>query len=173
MKRNRMYAMIAGAIAAGLATGIAIAQAPEDAVDPGCPPDVRDAIAAAGELGVDRGFRVIRSQETGIREPAPLLDLGCIADLFSIPYAGLLSPPTSSLADLLRLLQRRVCAGARQAYRESVSRDFHRTVFRRRTLLPGLRAPVEAVPRRRTGTESDNRSGGGSMRTILGGGASP
>ena len=167
MSRNRLavaavaaLALMAPALAGLSLMSRASAQAPASAIagpgsaDPRCDPQVREALAANAERGVEDELAIIRHPDQGIRDPDSILDFSCIADLFDYRAFDLLFDPAGALEDILDLARRRICAAARDAYRSYLGRTLDSTIYtvparrlpgldvdwRRRNVLGGVRA---------------------------------
>ena len=153
--------------AAALALALLAPPAAAAGGDPACDPGVRRALAESARAGVEREVAIVRHPEQGIRDPDSILDFSCIEDLFDYSSFDLLFDPGRK--DLLGLLQRRVCAAARKAYRRYLGRDLDAAVYTGRAArLPGLAAvpePGSAPPR--AGAAA---GGAARFRSIVGGG---
>ena len=110
-----------------------------------CPPDVERALAESARAGVERDVAILRHPDQGIRDPDSILDFSCVGDLFDFRRFDILFDPGRSMADLLGLVQRRICALAREAYRGYLGRPLDAAFYTARTpLLPGLE-PVGTI----------------------------
>ena len=79
-------------------------------------------------------------------DPDSILDFSCLDDLFDFRSFDILFDPGRSMADLLGLVQRRICSAARKAYRGYVGRPLDAAPYTARTpRLPGL-DPSTAYP---------------------------
>ncbi len=109
--------------------------------DPACDPAVASALEAEAAAGVEAEFLVIRDPESGIREPMSILDFSCITDMFNYRAYDIFFDPGRAMDEIMGLLDRRICAAAREAYRDAIGRpstpDFIRDIRR----LPGVRVP--------------------------------
>ena len=112
-----------------------------------CAPEVEQALVEGARIGVERDAAVVRHPDQGIRDPDSILDFSCLDDLFDFRRFDTLFDPGRSLADLLGLVQRRICAAAPEAYRSYIGRPLDDAVYTARTvLLPGL-DPVGTIER--------------------------
>ena len=131
--------------------------------DAACDPGVRQALAESARAGVERDVAIVRHPEQGIRDPDSILEFSCIEDLFDYRSFDILFDPGRK--DLLGLLQRRVCAVAREAYRRYAGRHLDAAVYTARAArLPGLAAvpePGSAPPRTGDAARFRNVVGGG------------
>ena len=110
-----------------------------------CPPEVERALAESARAGVERDVAILRHPDQGIRDPDSILDFSCVDDLFDFRRFDILFDPGRGMADLLGLLQRRICALAREAYRGYLGRPLDAAFYTAHTpRLPGL-DPVGAV----------------------------
>ena len=123
-----------------LAQSRARAQAPAPAaLEAGCDPGIREALAASAARGVEQDLVVIRNPDQGIRDPDSILDFSCLEDLFNYRAFNVLFDPGRALEEILGLAQRRVCEIARNAYRDYVGRALDASVYTSRLpRLPGL-----------------------------------
>ncbi len=104
-----------------------------------CAPEVERALAEGALIGVERDVAVLRHPDQGIRDPDSILDFSCLDDLFDFRRFDMLFDPGRGMADLLGLVQRRICAAAREAYRGYVGRHLDAALYTARTpRLPGL-----------------------------------
>ena len=103
--------LIAGALLLGVEAGKAQGP-PGDA----CDPEIRQGLMENAAAGVQGDLAVIRNPDQGIRNPDSILDLSCLEELFDFGGFDLFYDPGASMQDLLGLLQRQVCAVARNAY---------------------------------------------------------
>ena len=117
-----------------------LAQAPPPAaLEAGCDPGIRDALASSAARGVEQDLAVIRNPDQGIRDPDSILDFSCLEDLFNYRAFNVLFDPGRALEELLGLAQRRVCEIARNTYRGYVGRTLDASVYTSRLpRLPGL-----------------------------------
>ena len=118
-----------------------------------CAPEVERALIDGARMGVERDVAVLRHPDQGIRDPDSILDFSCLDDLFDFRRFDILFDPGRSMSDLLGLVQRRICAAAREAYRGYVGRPLNAALYTpsggdtaRIPRLPGL-GPVGAVER--------------------------
>ena len=117
------------------------AAAGEDGAGADCPPEVEQALADSARAGVERDVAILRHPDQGIRDPDSILDFSCLDDLFDFRRFDILFDPGRGMADLLGLVQRRICAAAREAYRGYVGRPLDAALYTVRTpRLPGLGA---------------------------------
>ena len=149
-------------------TLLAAPAAAAGAGDPACDPGVRQALAESAHAGVGRDVAIVRHPQQGIRDPDSILDFSCIEDLFDYRSFDILFDPGRGMDDLLGLLQRRVCAVARQAYRRYVGRHLDAAVYTAQaTRLPGLgAAPMHRTEPPRMGAAADDAA---RFRNIVGG----
>ena len=127
-----------------------LAQAPPPAaLEAGCDPGIREALAASAARGVEQDLAVIRNPDQGIRDPDSILDFSCLEDLFNYRAFNVLFDPGRALEEILGLAQRRVCEIARNTYRGYVGRTLDASVYTSR--LPGLH--------RLPGLDTDARNG--------------
>ena len=119
---------------------LALAQAPTPAaLEAGCDPGIREALAASAARGVEQDLAVIRNPDQGIRDPDSILDFSCLDDLFNYRAFNVLFDPGRALEEILGLAQRRVCEIARNTYRGYVGRTLDASVYTsRQPRLPGL-----------------------------------
>ena len=106
-----------------------------------CAPEVERALAEGARIGVERDAAVLRHPDRGIRDPDSILDFSCLDDLFDYRRFDMLFDPGRGMADLLGLVQRRICAAAREAYRGWLGRPLDGALHAA-PRLPGL----DAVP---------------------------
>ena len=112
-----------------------------------CAPEVERALIEGARMGVERDVAVLRHPDQGIRDPDSILDFSCLDDLFDFRRFDILFDPGRSMSDLLGLVQRRICAAARQAYRGYLGRPLDSALYTARTpRLPGL-DPVRTMDR--------------------------
>ena len=143
---TRRAVLLAAAIALVLCSLPAMA---DDRTDGGaeCAPEVERALAEGARIGVERDVAVLRHPDQGIRDPDSILDFSCLDDLFDFRRFDILFDPGRSMADLLGLVQRRICAAAREAYRGYIGRPLDEALYTARIpRLPGL-DPVRALER--------------------------
>ena len=145
--RSWMVALfVLGALTAALpfaATAQELAEGPatDGMAEPGCDPEVRQALADSAEFGVLQDVVVIRNPDQGIRDPVSILDFSCIEDLFNYRSYNILFDPGAALEGILDLANRRICAAAREVYRQYVGRPLDASVYTSRIpRLPGLDA---------------------------------
>ena len=139
--------------------------------DAACDPGVRQALAESARAGVERDVAIVRHPEQGIRDPDSILEFSCIEDLFDYRSFDILFDPGRK--DLLGLLQRRVCAVAREAYRRYVGRHPDAAVYTARAArLPGLgAAPMRRTEPNRAGNAAGDTAGDAArFRNVVGGG---
>ena len=143
---TRRAALLAAALALALWSAPAMAEegAASDAV---CAPEVERALAEGARIGVERDVAVLRHPDQGIRDPDSILDFSCLDDLFDFRRFDILFDPGRGMADLLGLVQRRICAAAREAYRGYVGRHLDTALYTARTpRLPGLDPGPRSFP---------------------------
>ena len=132
----------AASLAAVLALSLWSAPAPADAeahAGADCAPEVERALAEGARIGVERDVAVLRHPDQGIRDPDSILDFSCTGDLFDFRRFDMLFDPGRGMADLLGLVQRRICAAAREAYRGYLGRPLDAALYTARVpRLPGL-----------------------------------
>ena len=135
---NRCAALIAAVLALSLwSPALAADDAGGAAAD--CAPGVERALAEGARIGVERDVAVLRHPDQGIRDPDSILDFSCLDDLFDFRRFDMLFDPGRSMSDLLGLVQRRICAAARQAYRGYLGRPLDVAFYTARMpRLPGL-----------------------------------
>ncbi len=110
-----------------------------------CAPEVERALIEGARMGVERDVAVLRHPDQGIRDPDSILDFSCLDDLFDFRRFDILFDPGRSMSDLLGLVQRRICAAAREAYRGYVGRPLNAALYTARIpRLPGL-GPVHVI----------------------------
>lgn len=155
--------------AAALASALFAAPAAAGGGDAACDPGVRQALAESARAGVERDVAIVRHPGQGIRDPDSILEFSCIEDLFDYRSFDILFDPGRNMGDLLGLLQRRVCAVAREAYRRYAGRHLDAAVYTARAdRLPGLGAvPVRRAEPSRAGGVT---GGAARFRTVVGGG---
>ena len=104
-----------------------------------CAPEVERALAEGARIGVERDVAVLRHPDQGIRDPDSILDFSCTDDLFDFRRFDILFDPGRGMTDLLGLVQRRICAVAREAYRGYLGRPLDAALYTARIpRLPGL-----------------------------------
>ena len=141
---TRAAVLLAAALALALWPAPAGADG-EAAAGADCAPEVEQALAAGARIGVERDVAILRHPDQGIRDPDSILDFSCLEDLFDFRSFDILFDPGRSMADLLGLVQRRICSAAREAYRGYVGRPLDAALYTARTpRLPGL-DPVQAL----------------------------
>ncbi len=146
--------LLAGVLALALSLWPAEASAAGEvgAAGADCAPEVERALIDGARMGVERDVAVLRHPDQGIRDPDSILDFSCLDDLFDFRRFDILFDPGRSMSDLLGLVQRRICAAAREAYRGYVGRPLDVALYTARIpRLPGL-GPVRAI-------ESTGRAG--------------
>ena len=151
----------------------ALAQAPPPAaLEAGCDPGIREALAASAARGVEQDLAVIRNPDQGIRDPDSILDFSCLEDLFNYRAFDVLFDPGGALEEILGLAQRRVCEIARNTYRGYVGRTLDASVYTSRLpRLPGLhRLPGLDTDARNGNILQDSGVNAERFRGILGGG---
>ena len=151
----------------------ALAQAPPPAaLEAGCDPGIREALAASAARGVEQDLAVIRNPDQGIRDPDSILDFSCLEDLFNYRAFNVLFDPGRALEEILGLAQRRVCEIARNTYRGYVGRTLDASVYTSRLpRLPGLhRLPGLDTDARNSNILQDSGVNAERFRSILGGG---
>ena len=112
-----------------------------------CAPEVEQALMEGARIGVERDVAVLRHPDQGIRDPDSILDFSCLDDLFDFRRFDILFDPGRSMSDLLGLVQRRICAAAREAYRGYIGRPLDAALYTARIpRLPGL-DPIGDVER--------------------------
>ena len=133
-------ALLAPALASVPGVSPVLAQAPPPAaLEAGCDPGIREALAASAARGVEQDLAVIRNPDQGIRDPDSILDFSCVEDLFNYRAFNVLFDPGRALEEILGLAQRRVCEIARNTYRGYVGRTLNASVYTSRLpRLPGL-----------------------------------
>ena len=132
----------------------------EDGAESGaeCAPEVEQALAEGARIGVERDVAVLRHPDQGIRDPDSILDFSCLDDLFDFRRFDMLFDPGRGMADLLGLVQRRICAAAREAYRGYVGRHLDASLYTARSLrLPGLDPAGDSQRAIRAGNAERNR----------------
>ena len=150
-----------------------LAQAPPPAaLEAGCDPGIREALAASAARGVEQDLAVIRNPDQGIRDPDSILDFSCLEDLFNYRAFNVLFDPGRALEEILGLAQRRVCEIARNTYRDYVGRTLDASVYTSRLpRLPGLhRLPGLDTDARNGNILRDSGVNAERFRGILGGG---
>ena len=143
-------ALLAPLLAPASGASPALAQAPPPAaLEAGCDPEIREALAASAARGVEQDLAVIRNADQGIRDPDSILDFSCLEDLFNYRAFNVLFDPGRALEEILGLAERRVCEIARNTYRDYVGRTLDASVYTSRLpRLPGLQPPAGARYRR-------------------------
>ena len=140
---NRRALLLAGVLALSLNTAEAAGGEGDGAAD--CAPEVERALIEGARIGVERDVAVLRHPDQGIRDPDSILDFSCLDDLFDFRRFDMLFDPGRSMSDLLGLVQRRICAAARQAYRGYLGRPLDSALYTARMpRLPGL-DPVRSM----------------------------
>ena len=136
------------------------------ALEAGCDPGIREALAASAARGVEQDLVVIRHPDQGIRDPDSILDFSCLEDLFNYRAFNVLFDPGRALEEILGLAQRRVCEIAKNAYRDYVGRALDASVYTSRLpRLPGLDVDIRNGNILKDGGVRTER-----FRGILGGG---
>ena len=157
MKPRRALRFVAPALAAVLWAAAASAQAPAadaggpGAADPRCDPQVQAALAESAEQGVEDDIAIVRHPDQGIRDPDSILDFSCITDLFDYRAFDILFDPVGALDDILDLARRRICAAARDAYRNYLGRVLDPAVY----TVPARRLPGLDIDWRRRNVFDD------------------
>lgn len=132
-----------------------------------CAPEVERALIEGARMGVERDVAVLRHPDQGIRDPDSILDFSCLDDLFDFRRFDILFDPGRGMADLLGLVQRRICAAAREAYRGYVGRHLDASLYTARSLrLPGLDPAGDSQRAIRAGNAERDR-GVPSYRRVL------
>ena len=135
---NRRAALVAAVLALSLWQP-AFAAGETDAAGDDCAPEVEQALIEGARIGVERDVAVLRHPGQGIRDPDSILDFSCLDDLFDFRRFDILFDPGRSMSDLLGLVQRRICAAARDAYRGYLGRPLDAAHYTARIpRLPGL-----------------------------------
>ena len=166
-------ALLAPVLASVPGVSPALAQAPPPAaLEAGCDPGIREALAASAARGVEQDLAVIRNPDQGIRDPDSILDFSCLEDLFNYRAFNVLFDPGRALEEILGLAQRRVCEIARNTYRGYVGRTLDASVYTSRLpRLPGLhRLPGLDTDARNGNILQDSGVNAERFRGILGGG---
>ena len=147
-------ALLAPVLASVPGVSPALAQAPPPAaLEAGCDPGIREALAASAARGVEQDLAVIRNPDQGIRDPDSILDFSCLEDLFNYRAFNVLFDPGRALEEILGLAQRRVCEIARNTYRGYVARTLDASVYTSRLpRLPGLHRLPGSIPTPGTAT---------------------
>ena len=157
--------MRAALFAAAIAVSAPPTVAQQSPADPACNPQVADALEAAATQGVETAFAAIRDPEAGIRDPMSILDFSCVANMFDYRLYNIFFDPQRSMSDILGVLNRKICAVAREAYRAAIGRpatpDFIRDIRR----LPGVQVRTQ-----RWNLIEDVTGDGDLDRLIVGGG---
>ena len=160
---NSRAALLAAVLALALWPASAAADG-EAATEADCAPEVRQALAEGARIGVERDVTILRDPDQGIRDPDSILDFSCLDDLFDFGRFDILFDPGISIAHLLGLVQRRICAAAREAYRGYVGRPLDDALYTAQDLQRRALEPVREV-------EDAIRSGGvDRFRRIVGDG---
>ena len=178
MNRRTAFALAALALLAPVLAPVpgaspVLAQAPPPAaLEAGCDPGIREALAASAARGVEQDLAVIRNPDQGIRDPDSILDFSCLEDLFNYRAFNVLFDPGRALEEILGLAQRRVCEIARNTYRDYVGRTLDASVYTSRLpRLPGLhRLPGLDTDARNGNILQDSGVNAERFRGILGGG---
>ena len=166
-------ALLAPVLASVPGVSPVLAQAPPPAaLEAGCDPGIREALAASAARGVEQDLAVIRNPDQGIRDPDSILDFSCLEDLFNYRAFNVLFDPGRALEEILGLAQRRVCEIARNTYRGYVGRTLDASVYTSRLpRLPGLhRLPGLDTDARNGNILQDSGVNAERFRSILGGG---
>ena len=119
------------------------AAAQESPADPACAPDVAAALEAEAASGASAEILAIRDPAHGIREPMSILDFSCITDMFNYRLYDIFFDPGAAMEDILGLANRRICAAARDAYREAIGRQTTPGFIRDIRRLPGVRVTTD------------------------------
>ena len=164
---NRRAVLLAAVLALALwpAPAAAGGEAPlEAALEADCAPEVQQALADSARAGVERDVTILRDPDQGIRDPDSILDFSCLDDLFDFGRFDILFDPGINIAHLLGLVQRRICAVAREAYRGYVGRPLDDALYTAQDLQRRALEPVREL-------EDAIRSGGADrFRRIVGDG---
>ena len=164
---TRPAVLLAAALALALWSEPARA-AGEAAAGADCAPEVEQALAEGARIGVERDVAILRHPDQGIRDPDSILDFSCLEDLFDFRSFDILFDPGRSMADLLGLVQRRICSAAREAYRGYVGRPLDAALYTARTpRLPGL-DPVRALDATVRSGSAERYQGVPLFRSIVG-----
>lgn len=160
----RPTALLAAALALMLAAVPAAAEETggEAALEAGCDPVVREALARSARVGVEADVAIVRHPQQGIRNPDSILDLSCLEDLFDFRTFDILFDPGRYMTELLGLVQRRICAVARQTYRDYVGRPLDAAVY---TVTPPPLPGLYVTPQYGNVLRGDV----GSFRAVVGG----
>ena len=135
---NRRSALLASVLVLSLWSTPALADG-EAHAGADCAPEVERALAEGARIGVERDVAVLRHPDQGIRDPDSILDFSCTDDLFDFRRFDILFDPGRGMTDLLGLVQRRICAVAREAYRGWLGRPLDAALYTARIpRLPGL-----------------------------------
>ena len=160
---NRRAVLLAAVLALALWPAPAAADG-DAATEADCAPEVQQALADSARAGVERDVTILRDPDQGIRDPDSILDFSCLDDLFNFRSFDILFDPGISMAHLLGLVQRRICAAAREAYRGYVGRPLDDALYTAQDLQRRALEPVREV-------EDAIRSGGADrFRRIVGDG---
>lgn len=119
------------------------ATAQEPPPDPACAPDVAAALEAEAASGASAEILAIRDPAHGIREPMSILDFSCITDMFNYRLYDIFFDPGAAMEDILGLVNRRICAAARNAYRDAIGRQTTPSFIRDIRRLPGVRITTD------------------------------
>ena len=104
-----------------------------------CDPEVERALVENAKRGAEEDLVVVRHPEAGIRDPDSIFDFSCITDMFDYSHSQIFFDPGRAVSDILGLLQRQICAAAREAYRGYLGRGLDSSLFERALpTLPGL-----------------------------------
>ena len=132
-----------------------------EAVEEGCDPAVYEALAESARMGVEQDLVVIRHPEQGIVNPQSIFDFSCLEDMFDYQRFNIFFDPQRGVTELLGLVQKQVCAVARDAYWRYVGRAMDSDVYTAEwPRLPGL-----VVTRERGKLLRDD---GGRFRRLMG-----
>ena len=141
---NRRSALLASVLVLSLWSTAALADG-EAHSGADCAPEVERALAEGARIGVERDVAVLRHPDQGIRDPDSILDFSCTDDLFDFRRFDILFDPGRGMTDLLGLVQRRICAVAREAYRGYLGRPLDAALYTARIpRLPGLEPVLPA-----------------------------
>ena len=163
---TRRALVLVGILALSLNTAEAAGGDAAGAAD--CAPEVERALIEGARIGVERDVAVLRHPDQGIRDPDSILDFSCLDDLFDFRRFDMLFDPGRSMSDLLGLVQRRICAAARDAYRGYLGRPLDSALYTARTpRLPGLE-PVRTVDRAAHAGNAERHQGVPLFRSIVG-----
>ena len=72
-----------------------------------------------------------------------ILDFSCITDMFNYRLYDIFFDPGAAMEDILGLVNRRICAAARDAYRDAIGRQTTPSFIRDIRRLPGVRITTD------------------------------